>query len=71
MAAIEEGRPCSACPWVSRDKDYRAAVSDPATRAAMESGQWFCCHVNMGTCHGARLLHERHVAKAAAREVVA
>ena len=32
-------------------------------QAAMEAGAWFCCHVDLGTCHGARLLHERHVRK--------
>lgn len=55
--------PCGACPWVSRDERDKAAVSDPATQAAMQAGRWFCCHVNMGTCHGARLLHERHIRK--------
>lgn len=53
-------RPCDACPWVSRDERDVLAVADPATRQAMEEGRWFCCHINMGTCHGARLLHEKH-----------
>lgn len=58
-------KPCDACPWVSQDSRDQAAVADPATRASMEAGNWFCCHVNMGTCHGARLLHEKHMRKVA------
>lgn len=62
-AATETERPCAACPWVSTDARDRAAVEKPETQAAMQAGTWFCCHVNMGTCHGARLLHEKHLRK--------
>lgn len=54
-----EDRPCTACPWVSRDERDVQAVSNPETQAAMLEGRWFCCHVNMGTCHGARLQYEK------------
>lgn len=56
-------RPCSACPWVSTSPRDREAVADDATQEAMKAGKWFCCHVNMGTCHGAKLMHEKHVRK--------
>lgn len=26
-------------------------------RLAAERGDWFCCHVHMGTCSGAVLVH--------------
>lgn len=56
-----DDKPCSACPWTSKDQRDIDATSDPAVQASMQAGQWFCCHVNMGTCHGARLRHLHHV----------
>lgn len=61
-----EGRPCSDCPWVStkqRDKDATAPGTPCHTQ--MTIGGWFCCHVNMGTCYGARLMYEKHLRKTA------
>lgn len=48
------GVPCGACPWVQ--KGQPDITSD--VRAAAERGQWFCCHVHLGTCHGARRYSE-------------
>ena len=31
--------------------------------SAEKPGNWFCCHVNMGTCYGARLMYEKHLRK--------
>lgn len=62
---MTDDSPCSACPWVSRDPRDVEAINAPGTQAAMESGRWFCCHVNLGTCHGARIRHEQHLRKAA------
>lgn len=44
-------KPCDACPWVPG-----RPLSDeikPEHEEALARGEWFCCHVNMGTCHGA------------------
>lgn len=56
----DTSRPCAACPWMSRDPRDVAAVSDETTQDAMRAGTWFCCHVNLGTCHGARIRHAQH-----------
>jgi hypothetical protein len=60
-----EGRPCEPCPWVSTDPRDKEITSKPPFRTQMEMGGWFCCHVNMGTCYGARLMHEKHLRKQA------
>lgn len=60
MAESSEERPCGACPWVSQDPRDKEAINAPGTQEAMKAGTWFCCHVNMGTCHGAALQYERH-----------
>lgn len=44
-------KPCSACPRVP-GRPLSDAIEDKHRQAARE-GAWFCCHVNMGTCHGA------------------
>lgn len=60
MAAVAPVMPCRACPWTQKGQpDITAPV-----RAAAEAGEWFCCHVNMGTCHGAQLIHRAAIAKA-------
>lgn len=56
-----EGRPCGPCPWVSTDQRDKDAVANPIMQTQMQMGGWFCCHVNMGTCYGARLMHEKHL----------
>lgn len=56
-----EGKPCEKCPWTSKDPRDVELTAKPAFKNAMESGQWFACHVHMGTCHGARLRHAAHV----------
>lgn len=43
-------KPCPACPWIS--KEARDIIA-PLYRDAAGAGQWFCCHVNLGTCWGA------------------
>ena len=50
-------KPCKNCPWI---KKGQPDISDEV-RKAMESGQWFCCHVNMGTCFGAQKLYKNHI----------
>lgn len=45
------GDPCKNCPWTSSDPRDRDALT-PEIRKAAEDGSWFCCHVNLGTCHG-------------------
>ena len=45
-------KPCAGCPWTSREERDKAALTEEV-KAAARGGQWFCCHVNMGTCHGA------------------
>ncbi len=57
-------KPCNACPWVSTDQRDKEAVSAPGMQEAMQNGNWFCCHVNMGTCHGAALMHDKFKRKA-------
>lgn len=41
--------PCDKCPWVKRGQPDLT----PAIKQASVDGQWFCCHINMGTCIGA------------------
>jgi len=43
--------PCDGCPWASAADRDRAALTDEV-KAAAARGDWFCCHVNMGTCWG-------------------
>lgn len=61
VADRTEGMPCGACPWVSTDQRDKDAVANPIMQTQMKMGGWFCCHVNMGTCYGARLMHEKHL----------
>lgn len=42
-------KPCSSCPWTQKDQPD---LTDEL-RACAERGAWFCCHVHLGTCHGA------------------
>lgn len=44
--------PCSACPWIKKGQPDIT----PPVRVAAERGDWFCCHVHMGTCVGAQLV---------------
>ncbi len=61
--ACSKPKPCSACPWVSKDPRDIEITSRPEMDAAMKAGKWFCCHVNMGTCHGAALRRAAHAKK--------
>jgi hypothetical protein len=56
-------KPCKACPWMSRDERDKEAISDPKVQESMLAGNWFCCHVNMGTCHGAAIRHKQSLGK--------
>lgn len=58
-----EHRPCADCPWVSGQPRDREATTQPSVEQAMKRGDWFCCHVNMGTCYGAKLRYEQHQKK--------
>ena len=40
-------------------KKNQPDITDEA-RSAMENGEWFCCHVRMGTCIGAKNLKLKH-----------
>jgi hypothetical protein len=60
---MPDEKPCAACPWTSKDQRDIDAINEPATKAAMESGMWFACHVNMGTCYGAALRCRAHESK--------
>lgn len=63
LAHRTEGRPCKPCPWVSTEQRDKDAVANPIIQTQMKMGGWFCCHVNMGTCYGARLMYEKHLRK--------
>ena len=43
--------PCAACPWMQKG---RPDIT-PQVLASARRGDWFCCHVHMGTCAGAQL----------------
>ena len=45
--------PCAKCPWTSKDPEVKALMEKHKVHEAAAKGAWFCCHVNMGTCHGA------------------
>lgn len=52
MNPADMPKPCGECPWISKDlRDIEALT--PTVRAAAARGDWFCCHVNAGTCWGA------------------
>jgi hypothetical protein len=55
----EQGKPCAQCPWTSSDPRDKSAIDAHKARAAAEAGQWFCCHVNLGTCYGALAVSKR------------
>ena len=46
---------CNACPWMIKGQPD----VDADTMNAAKSGEWFCCHANMGTCHGAKLFADK------------
>lgn len=52
-------KPCDQCPWIKGSKLHEES-KDPALQEAMQAGRWFCCHVHLGTCHGAALMHEAY-----------
>lgn len=47
-------KPCDKCPWL-----HEPGVLTPEVRAAAERGDWFCCHVRMGTCAGAAAVSKK------------
>ena len=53
---MSKPKPCKACPWMKKNQPD---ITDEA-RSAMENGEWFCCHVRMGTCIGAKNLKLKH-----------
>lgn len=55
VSSVEVGKPCAACPWMQKGQPYIT----PPIREAAERGEWFCCHVHCGTCHGAALVAKR------------
>jgi hypothetical protein len=54
MSAQHTPGPCKACPWTEKGQPL---ITDELRECAKQ-GQWFCCHVNMGTCHGAERFGE-------------
>jgi hypothetical protein len=40
--------PCDACPWSAKGQPD---LTDEL-RARAAAGNWFCCHVKLGTCWG-------------------
>lgn len=52
----ERASPCAACPWMQKGQPDIT----PEVREAAEAGAWFCCHVHLGTCHGAALVSAHH-----------
>lgn len=55
-------KPCSACPWIQKGQPDIT----PELRQLAQAGTWFCCHVNMGTCHGAAKQHASEAASPSA-----
>ena len=55
------GTPCHACPWVP-GRPLSDGIED-VHREAARRGDWFCCHVHMGTCYGAENFGRRERAK--------
>lgn len=43
-------KPCKQCPWTQKGRP----LITPDLEEASKKGTWFCCHVNMGTCFGAK-----------------
>jgi hypothetical protein len=46
----DEKAPCESCPWTTKGQPDLT----PAIRQAAVRGAWFCCHVHLGTCYGAK-----------------
>ena len=45
-----ENKPCDKCPWTEKGQPL---ITDQLKETA-KKGTWFCCHVNMGECFGAK-----------------
>lgn len=45
-----KNKPCPQCPWTEKGQP----LITEELKKARDAGEWFCCHVNMGTCHGAQ-----------------
>ena len=54
-----DGVKCPCCPWLIKGQPD---ITDDV-RAACHEGQWFCCHMNGGTCEGAKLEHDKNKRK--------
>ena len=52
-------RPCGNCPWTQKGQPLITEVQ----RKANVGDAWFCCHVNMGTCHGAENVKQSKINK--------
>lgn len=44
-----KNKPCKECPWIQKG----VPLATDQVKEACKNGKWFCCHVNLGTCHGA------------------
>lgn len=53
ISQLDKGAPCADCPWTSGLRRDVLALTEDVKQSAID-GKWFCCHVNLGTCHGAR-----------------
>ncbi len=45
---------CDKCPWTAKGKPD---ISKDQVNALI-AGEWFCCHVKCGSCHGAKNLKD-------------
>jgi hypothetical protein len=50
---------CAACPWIQKHPDKDVQAMKKQALPSLKAGQWFCCHVNLGTCHGAAEAQKR------------
>jgi hypothetical protein len=52
---MSTNKPCGECPWVTKGQPL---ITDEL-RKSNDSGSWFCCHKNCGTCHGAEKMRNK------------
>jgi hypothetical protein len=56
---MAQRKPCDQCPWLQKKPDEMVKRLTDAARPALERGDWFCCHVRLDECDGARLLQQK------------
>jgi len=63
IAADGAQAPCARCPWLVEHE-----LLTPEVQAAGLAGEWFCCHVRMGTCTGVAVWRRRKLKVAGGAE---